>query len=371
MTAAFVDRPREMWLDARAVECLADPWLVSLPPESTVLVTPGQLRALAPHHRCRVAVMLDGDAPPAAARIPDVIVARDLHDLERTAAFPGDRGLYCRIENTQDLEQAAIALAREDVTYGLIDMRDETNIPLELLIARLHRLPVRLVKRVDDRAAGEVALRTLERGADGVLVRAGEGEPPMHPASLVASPRAALALTEWEVRRTQPVGVGDRVCIDSVAMLTPLEGMLVGSTCGAFALLCSETHPLPYMPLRPFRVNAGAVHSYALSSVTRTSYLSELGAGDEALAVATDGTVRTVAIGRVKIERRPLLLLGLGNRDVEGSVVVQDDWHVRIMGALGEPLSVTHCRPGTKLLGWSGAAPRHCGYAVEETLVER
>ena len=66
-----------------------------------------------------------------------------------------------------------------------------------------------------------------------------------------------------------------------------------------------------------------------------------------------------------------LLLLGLGNRDVEGSVVVQDDWHVRIMGALGEPLSVTHCRPGTKLLGWSGAAPRHCGYAVEETLVER
>src|SRR5437763_255076 len=120
---------------------------------------------------------------PAAAGYPEVIVAGDLHDLERTAAFPGDRGLYCRIENTQDLEHAAIALAREDVTYGLIDMRDETNIPLELLIARLHRLPVRLVKRVDDRAAGEVALRTLERGADGVLVGAGQGGPPKQPGS--------------------------------------------------------------------------------------------------------------------------------------------------------------------------------------------
>ena len=31
-------------------------------------------------------------------------------------------------------------------------------------------------------------------------------------------------------------------------------------------ILCvSETHPLPYMPTRPFRVNAGAIHSYTLA----------------------------------------------------------------------------------------------------------
>jgi len=33
----------------------------------------------------------------------------------------------------------------------------------------------------------------------------------------------------------------------------------VGAFGGGFLLCCSETHPLPYMPTRPFRVNAGAV----------------------------------------------------------------------------------------------------------------
>ena len=63
-------------------------------------------------------------------------------------------------------------------------------------------------------------------------------------------------------------------------IFSSMRGFLVGSFGGGFLLCCSETHPLPYMPTRPFRVNAGAVSSYILSSQDRTNYLSELRQGD-------------------------------------------------------------------------------------------
>ena len=59
--------------------------------------------------------------------------------------------------------------------------------------------------------------------------------------------------------------MGDRGCIDTTSIMTKDEGMIVGSTSAGGILVCSETHYLPYMELRPFRVNAGGVHSYVLS----------------------------------------------------------------------------------------------------------
>jgi 3-amino-4-hydroxybenzoic acid synthase len=67
---------------------------------------------------------------------------------------------------------------------------------------------------------------------------------------------------------------------------------VVGAFGGGFLLCCSETHPLPYMPTRPFRVNAGAVSSYVLSSVERTNYLSELCQGDSVTGVRVNGETR-------------------------------------------------------------------------------
>jgi hypothetical protein len=41
----------------------------------------------------------------------------------------------------------------------------------------------------------------------------------------------------------------------------------------------------------------------------KTKYLSELRAGSEVLAVSSQGTARSVVVGRVKIEKRPLVLV--------------------------------------------------------------
>ena len=63
--------------------------------------------------------------------------------------------------------------------------------------------------------------------------------------------------------------------------------MIVGSTSRGGLLVSSETHYLPYMVTRLFRVNAGAVHSYIFTPNGETQYLSELKSGSVVTIVDT------------------------------------------------------------------------------------
>jgi 3-amino-4-hydroxybenzoic acid synthase len=136
--------------------------------------------------------------------------------------------------------------------------------------------------------------------------------------------RGQLALKEFSVMEIADAGTGDRVCVDTCSNFFRDEGLLVGAFGGGFLLCCSETHPLPYMPTRPFRVNAGAVSSYILSSPERTNYLSELRQGHTVTAVRVNGDTRPVVVGRAKIETRPLLLIKARSADGdEASLMLQ------------------------------------------------
>ena len=52
--------------------------------------------------------------------------------------------------------------------------------------------------------------------------------------------------------------MGERACVDTTTHFRRDEGILVGSHSKGMVLCVSETHPLPYMPTRPFRVNASS-----------------------------------------------------------------------------------------------------------------
>jgi 3-amino-4-hydroxybenzoic acid synthase len=121
------------------------------------------------------------------------------------------------------------------------------------------------------------------------------------------------------------------------------------------------------MPTRPFRVNAGAIHSYTLSAKGRTNYLSELKAGSKVMAVDTKGRTRLVTVGRVKIESRPLLSIDAEAPDgTMVNLILQDDWHVRVLGPGAAVLNSTHLKPGDKLLGYLPTEDRHVGYPISE-----
>lgn len=253
----------------------------------------------------------------------------------------------------------------------VVRFRDPTKIPLEIVIAAADGAAGRIICAVSDHTDAQVTLSVLEKGPAGILAAPDEIEQVRGLVALAGSVTPALPLGEIAVTRIRHTGVGERVCVDTCTRFDPDEGLLIGSFAHGLFLCVSETHPLPYMPTRPFRVNAGALHSYVLAVGGRTRYLSELRAGDRVLAVAADGRTREVVVGRAKIETRPLLTIdGVDVAGVAVSLTVQDDWHVRVLGPGAAVLNVTELRSGDRILGYRSAAGRHVGFPVDEFCVE-
>ncbi len=56
---------------------------------------------------------------------------------------------------------------------------------------------------------------------------------------------------------------------------------------------------------------------------------------------------------------------------VKLNAIVQDDWHVRVYGGDGKPVSVTAFEPGSKVLCYVTKPGRHVGIPVDEQIIER
>jgi 3-amino-4-hydroxybenzoic acid synthase len=279
-------------------------------------------------------------------------------------------GILVDVDNKERLDEACAAVRAGLLT--IIRFKDPTKIPLEIVLAAGSRRDGKIMTFVSDLAEAKVVMSVLESGPDGVIM-APRSAADVEALGRICNPkRGDLALKEFSVTEVANAGTGDRVCVDTCSNFYPDEGLLVGSFGGAFLLCCSETHPLPYMPTRPFRVNAGAVSSYILSSTERTNYLSELCQGDMVTAVKVNGDTRSLVVGRVKIETRPLLLIKTRSSDGDtASLILQNDWHVRMLGPAGVVHNITELKPGSIILGYTAARARHVGMAVDEYCLEK
>lgn len=173
-----------------------------------------------------------------------------------------------------------------------------------------------------------------------------------------------------EVTGLEAIGIGDRVCVDLIERLELGEGVLVGSTANAMILVHGETVPSEYVPTRPFRVNAGAVHSYCLMADKNTKYLSELTSGDKVAVINEEGRIRSSTVGRVKIERRPFLLLKYGHGSVSGQAALQQAETIRLLGD-GGLISVTDIELGDRVLTRVSSGMRHVGRSLDGVMDER
>lgn len=262
-------------------------------------------------------------------------------------------------------QEKALALAGKHEAV-LVEARTWKVIPHENLIAAYHRKGTRLLVEAQDADEAKLLLETLERGVDVVLLPAAHARAAA--AKLVAATQEPLR--EALVTKVKAVGLGDRACLDTASLLREDEGVLTGSASGGLFLVASEARESGYVASRPFRVNAGAVHAYVLTPGGRTRYLSELHAGDEVLVVDAKGHARSVVLGRVKLERRPLLLV---EAECEGRTIktlLQNAETIRIVGPTGTK-SVVELAPGDKVLVRLDTGGRHFGMSVDETIVER
>ena len=256
--------------------------------------------------------------------------------------------------------------------FLVIELISDTNIPLELLIAKLQNSKTKIIKKVKTVQDGIIASGVMEKGSDGILLSTDELDEIMALEKMIQNQSiSSIELVKAKVIGVQHAGMGYRACIDTIDLLGKNEGMIVGSTSSGGLLVSSETHYLPYMELRPFRVNAGAVHSYLWCPDNETSYITELRAGSTVLCVDTEGNARDVVVGRVKTELRPLLKIEVEYNNMSFNTFIQDDWHIRIFGANKEPLNSTDIKIGDELLAYVCKSGRHVGIKIEENIQEQ
>jgi len=241
-------------------------------------------------------------------------------------------------------------------------------IPVENILAQASGLAVEAASLDQARLAAGI----LEMGVDCIVVLP---EAAAELKTIVAElklSQGAVRLVPATVTAVKAAGLGHRVCVDTMSMLRTGQGMLVGNSSAFTFLVHAETENNPYVAARPFRVNAGAVHAYAVMPGDKTAYLEELKAGREVLIVSADGATTLATVGRVKIEIRPMLLIEAETADASarGAIFLQNAETIRLTRPDGTPVSVVSLKEGDQILCKPDAAGRHFGMRIKEDIKE-
>jgi 3-dehydroquinate synthase II len=266
-----------------------------------------------------------------------------------------------------DKKSENTAAGIKDKKFVIVTTSDWTVIPLENLVAQSDRI----IASVRNLKEAELALTVLERGVAGILLETKDPAVVRDVANLIKAASGHVGLIAFTVTKITPVGMGDRVCVDTCSMLSDGEGMLMGNTSSAMLLVHAETLENPYVAPRPFRVNAGAVHAYILLPDGKTAYLSDLAIGGQVLVTDAQGTAHPAIIGRTKIERRPLLLVEAEAGPAKVSLILQNAETIRLVKKDGGALSVVNLAVGDTVMGCTLEGGRHFGMAVKETIREK
>ena len=319
-----------------------------------------------------VDVILEGDQASNRNGKLEIVFLSDLNEkkLAQLKKEGKKTALRVTIQGKEDENKAAKA-ADLGVDYVIINCLDWRVIPLENLIAKGRGKSI-LIAEVTTSEDAKVVLEALELGTDGVLLKTGNSNELEKTIKLIKSQAPKMVITSAKILSIKPIGSGARVCVDTVDLMVPGEGMLVGCQSAGFFLVEAEVNENPYVQSRPFRVNAGPASHYTLTSTQSTRYLSELKAGDEVLIVNREGKVRLTNVGRSKIEFRPLILIEAQAEDTKIKTILQNAETIRLVTPKASK-PVTELKPNDEVLVHIAAkGGRHFGISVpEETVIEK
>lgn len=283
--------------------------------------------------------------------------------------IPGEDVSTVTIESKDDEERVLQEAAGHE--YVIVDAADWMIIPLENLIAQTENL----LAEVETAEDAQVAVETLEKGVEGVLLTTDDLSEVRDAVERLKQSAESFELHPATVTEIHQMGMADRVCVDSSTMMEEGQGMLVGNSSGGMFLVHAEVKESEYVASRPFRVNAGGVHAYIRTPGGQTKYLSELRSGDEVLVVDEEGDSQVAIVGRSKLERRPMMLIEAtlsGEEDgPTAALLLQNAETINLTKPDGTPVSVVDLRPGDEVMAYFEEAGRHFGMQVDETIEER
>ena len=284
-------------------------------------------------------------------------------------SVPLKYGIYKKVKSNEDINEIKDYLISKNLSFVIIDLEDWRIIPLENIIASLQSTSIEIfavAKSIDE---VETLFTILELGVDGVIISVNTSDELKQVSSIIN--KSTFEIKPAVIEEIVDVGIGERVCIDTVSMLSRGEGMLVGNRSNFLFLVHNESIGSSFTSPRPFRVNAGAVHCYTIIPGGTTNYLSELESGSQVYIVNDRGVGRVVGVGRAKIESRPLKLFKAKINEKEyGSIIVQNAETIRFLGKDGSILPVTHAKRGDSILVYSKPPTgRHFGMEVSNEYI--
>ncbi len=278
----------------------------------------------------------------------------------------GEEFVIVEIKGKEDEERAAQLLKRGKKV--IVKTTDWTIIPLENLLAQGDEV----YAWVRNSEEAKTALTILEKGVKGVVLETKDVNEIKATGQAISQAGEKVKLEVAKVKRVKPIGMCDRVCIDTCSNMTRGEGALVGNSSAGMFLVHAETESNPYVAARPFRVNAGAVHMYVRLPGGKTKYLAEIESGDEIMIYNYKGEGRIAYVGRAKVEKRPMLLIEAETKEGKKvSGILQNAETIRLTRPDGTPISVVELKEGDEVLVYTEEPGRHFGMKVKESIVEK
>jgi len=258
--------------------------------------------------------------------------------------------------------------AKKGLDFVIIEVRDWKIIPLENIIAKLHKVNTKIFAIAKSPEEVRKMFSILDVGVDGVIFNTSSINEIRE--AMIYLGTKNFELTPAKIIEIKEVGDGERVCVDTASMLHRGEGMLIGSRSNFLFLVHNESIGSSFTSPRPFRVNAGAVHCYTLSPDGTTNYLSEVETGSEVLIINSKGKARRSIVGRSKIERRPMLMIKASVGEEIGGIIAQNAETIRLVKTNGQLVSVTHLKKGDMVLVHvKSATGRHFGMEVSDEYI--
>ena len=309
----------------------------------------------------------------------DLVLGEDLQ-IDGQAIYIDGRQVGRKVDVSDAKGQNEARSMAGIVDWILLDLGEWKMIPIENIIAACDGGPTKVAAKITSPEQVLGAAFALQIGVDALLVN----QDTLETALIAKSQRGEVTsfesetevmtnkkLSFAEVIEVKEGGVGDRVCVDLISMINIGEGMLIGSNSKSLILVHGETVESEFVPSRPFRVNAGAAHSYILMGDGSTRYLSELKMGDEVMVIDSLGNSGKAIVGRIKIEKRPFILFRWRDENHnEAGALLQQAETVRLIGE-SDLMSITQLKPGMKILGWTGTSGRHVGQEISAKVDEK
>ncbi len=294
--------------------------------------------------------------------------ATDVNNLDSKEGYTNKHvGIYKKVNNNKDIEEIK-TISEKGANFVIIEVNDWKIIPLENIIAILQKTDTEIFAFAKSFEEVETLFSVLELGVDGIIFETEDEEEIIKIKNIIQN--IFFNIASAKILEIKDIGTGERVCIDTVSMLSEGEGILVGNKSNFLFLVHNESVGSSFTSPRPFRVNAGAVHCYTILPDGTTKYLSELESGSQVLIVNSKGLTRIVSVGRSKIETRPLRLFKAICENEIGSIIVQNAETIRFLDKNEEILPVTHAKIGDEVLVFSKKpSGRHFGMEISDEYI--